>query len=461
MTETLLRTLREELGADAVHTDTDITAGYSRDMMPLAAAGTPLAVVLPADTAGVQAAVRACAASGVPIVPRGAGSGLTGAANAIDGCVVLVTSKLDEIVEIDTDNRYAVVQPGVVNLDFRNAVEKNGLFYPPDPSSYDWCSIGGNLSTNAGGLCCVKYGVTTDSVLGVDVVLADGSLLRTGRRTVKGVAGYDLAKLFVGSEGTLGVITQATVSLRPLPHAPGTFVAAFDDTEKAGAAVSRIVREGLVPSLMEIMDASSINAAEAYLNTDIGAGSGCQALLLGQTDSGGEAARHELAALEQICTDAGADMSYTTEDRQEGRMLLEARRVVLTALETYGTWLTDDVCVPRTRITELIAACQRISKEQDLRIAVVGHAGDGNMHPTIVYDASDENETTRAHQAFDEILRIGLDLGGTVTGEHGVGKIKREWLEHEIGPVGMRVHRQIKQALDPDNLFNPGSMFST
>jgi len=460
MTQPLLRTLREELGADAVHTDTDITAGYSRDMMPLAEAGTPLAVVLPADTAGVQAAVRACAAAGVPIVPRGAGSGLTGAANALDGCVVLVTSKLDRIVEIDTDNRYAVVQPGVINLDFRNAVEKNGLFYPPDPSSYDWCSIGGNLSTNAGGLCCVKYGVTTDAVLGLDVVLADGSLLRTGRRTVKGVAGYDLAKLFVGSEGTLGVITQATVSLRPLPHAPGTFVAAFDDTEKAGEAVSRIVREGLVPSLMEIMDASSIKAAEAYLNTDIGAGSDCQALLLGQTDSGGEAARRELAALEQICTDAGADMSYTTEDRQEGRMLLEARRVVLTALETYGTWLTDDVCVPRTRITELIAACQRISKQQDLRIAVVGHAGDGNMHPTIVYDASDEDETARAHQAFDEILEIGLGLGGTVTGEHGVGKIKRDWLEREIGPVGMRVHRQIKRALDPENLFNPGSMFS-
>lgn len=461
MTDTLLHTLREELGADAVFTDTDITASYSRDMMPLAPAGTPLAVVMPRNVESVQAVVRACADAGVPIVPRGAGSGLTGAANAIDGCVVLVTSKLDEIVEIDTDNRVAVVQPGVINLELRGAVEKNGLFYPPDPSSYDWCSIGGNLATNAGGLCCVKYGVTTDSVLGLEVVLADGSLLRTGRRTVKGVAGYDLTKLFVGSEGTLGVITQATVSLRPLPQAPGTFVAAFDDTEKAGAAVSRIVREGLVPSLMEIMDASSIKAAEAYLNTDIGAGSDCQALILGQTDSGGEAARRELAALEQICNDAGADMAYTTEDLEEGRMLLQARRVVLTALETYGTWLTDDVCVPRTRITELIAACERISKEQDVRVAVVGHAGDGNMHPTIVFDAASEDESARAHKAFDEILEAGLGLGGTVTGEHGVGKIKREWLEREIGPVGMRVHRQIKAVIDPDNLFNPGSMFST
>jgi FAD/FMN-containing dehydrogenase len=277
---------------------------------------------------------------------------------------------------------------------------------------------------------------------------------------VKGVAGYDLAKLFIGSEGTLGVITQATVSLRPLPQAPGTLVAGFDHTEKAGEAVARVVREGLVPSLMEIMDASSIKAAETYLKTDLGAGSDCQALLLCQSDAGGEAARRELAALEQICVDCGSTMAYATDDLAEGKMLLQARRVVLTALEQYGVWLTDDVCVPRTRIAELIAGCQRISEEVGLRIAVVGHAGDGNMHPTIVYAPDSEDEFIRARRAFDEILEIGLSLGGTVTGEHGVGKIKREWLEREIGPVGIHVHRQIKGALDPNNLFNPGSMFA-
>jgi FAD/FMN-containing dehydrogenase len=271
--DVLVARLREELGEDAVLTDADITVGYATDMMPLAPVEKPLAVVLPVDVAGVQATVRACAKAKVPIVPRGAGSGLSGAANAIDGCVMLVLTKLNEIVEIDVGNRLAVVQPGVVNLDFRNAVEKHGLFYPPDPSSYDWCTIGGNLATNAGGLCCVKYGVTTDSVLGLEVVLADGSLLKTGRRTVKGVAGYDLAKLFVGSEGTLGVITQATVALKPLPQAPATFVAGFPTTEAAGAAVARIVREGVVPSLLEIMDSTSIRAAERYLRTDLGAGS--------------------------------------------------------------------------------------------------------------------------------------------------------------------------------------------
>ncbi|MEV6619311.1 FAD-linked oxidase C-terminal domain-containing protein [Amycolatopsis sp. NPDC051106] len=458
--EALVTRLRDLLGKSAVLTDSDVTASYARDMMPLAPSGRPLAVVLPANVEEVQAVVKACAEAKVPIVPRGAGSGLSGAANAIDGCVMLALTKLDQIVEIDPGNRLAVVQPGVVNLDFRNAVEKHGLFYPPDPSSYDWCTIGGNLSTNAGGLCCVKYGVTTDSVLGLEVVLADGSLLKTGRRTVKGVAGYDLARLFVGSEGTLGVITQATVQLKPLPQAPATLVAGFPTTEAAGEAVARIVREGLVPSLLEIMDASSIKASETYLKTDLGAGSDCQALLLGQSDAGGEVARRELAAIEQICTDCGADLAYTTEDLEEGWMLLQARRVVLTALETYGQWLTDDVCVPRTRIAELIQGCEKISSEVGLRIAVVGHAGDGNMHPTIVYQPDDADEFARAQRAFDAILEVGLSLGGTVTGEHGIGKIKREWLAREIGPVGIRVHRQIKAALDPENLFNPGSMFS-
>lgn len=456
----LIGELRTQLGAAAVLDDPEVTRSYRRDMMPLAPHGEPLAVVLPTDAEGVRRTVIACARAGVPIVPRGAGSGLSGAANAIEGCVVLVTTKMNEIEEIDPDNRLAVVQPGVVNLDLRNAVEKHGLFYPPDPSSYDWCTIGGNLATNAGGLCCVKYGVTTDSVLGLEVVLADGELLRTGRRTVKGVAGYDLTKLFIGSEGTLGVITKATLALRPLPQAPCTLVATFASVASAGTAVTNIIREGLVPSLMEIMDASSIEASEEYLKTEVGPGGECAALLLCQSDTGGDPGRRELDMIERICDSAGATMTYLTEDLTEGRMLLQARRVVLLALELYGTWLTDDVCVPRTRIAELIAGCERISAECGLRIAVVGHAGDGNMHPTIVYQSDSADERARASRAFGDILALTLRLGGTITGEHGVGKIKREWLATEIGQVGMRAHRAIKAALDPDNLFNPGSMFA-
>ncbi|HEY0448651.1 FAD-binding oxidoreductase [Actinophytocola sp.] len=457
----LLTELRAALGGAGVLTDPDVTASYRRDMMALAPHGEPLAVVLPADVAQVRAVVRACARAGVPIVPRGAGSGLSGAANAVDGCVVLVTTKLNAIEEIDPDNRLAVVQPGVVNLDLRTAVEKHGLFFPPDPSSYDWCTIGGNLATNAGGLCCVKYGVTTDSVLGLEVVLADGELLRTGRRTVKGVAGYDLTKLFVGSEGTLGVITQATLALRPLPQAPATLVAAFGSVEAAGAAVSAVVREGLVPSLLEIMDSASVEAVEAYLDTEVGPPGECAALLLAQSDSGGAVAERELAAIERICADLGASMAYTTTDLAEGRMLLHARRVVGPALEAYGAWLTDDVCVPRTRIAELLGECRRISERHGLRIAVAGHAGDGNMHPVIVYDPTSAAELAVARTAFDEILAFALALGGTITGEHGVGRIKQDWLARELGPTGMRVHRALKAALDPANLFNPGAMFTS
>src|SRR5690349_12511994 len=313
----LFDALRAAVGDANLAVDPDITAAYSRDMMPLAPSGKPLVVVFPTDTAQVAAVVRACAAAGVPIVPRGAGSGLTGAANAVDGAVTVVLTKMNRILEIDEGNRLAVVQPGVVNLTFRTEVESRGLFYAPDPSSYDWCTLGGNLSTNAGGLCCVKYGVTTDSVLGLEVVLADGEVLRTGRRTVKGVAGYDLTKLFIGSEGTLGVITKATLALRPLPQAPATLVAAFSSTATAGAAVSRIVREGLVPSLMEIMDRTSIEAVEQYLKTELGAGPGCAALLICQSDAGGEAARHELEVIEQVCQAEGADLAYTTHDLAE------------------------------------------------------------------------------------------------------------------------------------------------
>ena len=443
-----------------VVTDPDIKVGFARDMMPLAPSGTPLAVVFPTDVDQVAAVVATCAQAGVPIVPRGAGSGLTGAANAVDGAVTLVLTRMNAILEIDEGNRLAVVQPGVVNLDFRTEVERRGLFYAPDPSSFNWCTIGGNLSTNAGGLCCVKYGVTTDAVLGLQVVLASGEVLRTGRRTVKGVAGYDLTKLFVGSEGTLGVITEATLALRPKPQAPCTLAAAFDSTEAAGDAVARAVRAGLVPSLLEIMDATCIEAVEQHHGAKIlGDEPTPAALLLGQSDSGGTAGASDMARLEEICVLAGAVFCYATDDLEEGRMLLAARRDVLTALEVFGTWLTDDVSVPRTEIAALIAGCTRIAAETDLMIGVVGHAGDGNMHPTIVFDPTDLDQFERARTAFGAILDVGRALGGTITGEHGVGRIKQEFLAREIGPVGLRLHRAIKNALDPAGLFNPGSMF--
>ncbi|MCZ4125220.1 FAD-binding oxidoreductase [Streptomyces sp. H39-S7] len=464
MTDTLTALLLDALGADAVLTDPADFDGHLRDMMPLIPAGQPHAVVLPTDTEQVQAVVRACASTHVPIVPRGAGSGLTGAANAVDGCVVLDTTRMNRILEIDPDNRLAVVEPGVVNMDLRTAVARHRLFYPPDPSSFEWCTLGGNIATNAGGLCCGKYGVTADAVLGLEAVLADGTLLRTGRRTVKGVAGYDLTRLLVGSEGTLGVITRATLALKPLPQAPSTLFATFDSIEAAGHAVVASVRAGVVPSLMEIMDATSLRACEKYLGTDLGGhlegAAGCQALLLCQSDAGAPTARRELAVVEQVCRDAGADTVRVTDDLEEGRLFLAARRVCLTALEAQGACLTEDVAIPRTRIADLITGCARISERIGLPVAVVGHAGDGNMHPTVLYDDRTPGQLATAQQAFDEILALALSMGGTITGEHGVGRLKRDWLEREAGPIAMRIHRDIKRALDPGNLFNPGAMFT-
>jgi glycolate oxidase len=450
--------LRAALGDQHVITDPDVLLGYSRDAMTWVSSGTPVAAVLPADTAQVREVVRICAEAGLPIVPRGAGSGLSGGVNAPDGCVVLGLARMNAVLEIDGDNQLAVVQPGVINQALRAAVAEHGLFYPPDPASYDWCTLGGNVATNAGGLCCVKYGVTADFVLGLEVVLADGEVLRTGRRTVKGVAGYDLTRLFVGSEGTLGVITEITVRLRGRPHPPSTLVAGFDSVAAAGAAVTAVVRAGIAPSMMEIMDRTAVAAFERSRNTQVGDGPSA-ALLLCQSDAGGAHAREEIAALHQVCAAAGATFVYDTDDPAEGELLLEVRRAALPALAaTASAWLTDDVCVPRSRIADLITGCEAIGERQGLTVALVGHAGDGNMHPTLVYDGTSAEQARRAREAFDEILALGLALGGTVTGEHGIGRLKQDWLARELGAVGVRVHRDLKRALDPVGLFNPGAV---
>jgi glycolate oxidase len=449
--------LRDALGADGVLTDPDVTAAYARDQAMLAPAGLPAAVVFPRSTAEVVAVMQVAARHGVPVVPRGAGSGLVGGANAVDGCITLVLTRMDAVLEVAPADRLAVVQPGVVNKALRDAVAGAGLFYPPDPASYDWCTIGGNLAVNSGGLCCVKYGVTTDYVLGLEVVLADGRVLRTGRRTVKGVAGYDLTRLFVGSEGTLGVITEATVALRPAPRQRITLAATFATTAQTGQVVERVVTSGLIPSLLEVMDNTCIRAVDDLLKADLDRDA--RALLVAQSDTGGEAAAEEIAVLTRICEEAGADFVHSTDDPAEGDLLLAARRMALPALERLGSVLLDDVAVPRSRIAAFLDGCDAVAAECGLVIGVLGHAGDGNMHPTIVFDPTDADQRARAFTAFDDILELGLSLGGTIAGEHGVGTLKLEWLEREIGPVSLSVHRAIKDALDPAGLLNPGKVF--
>jgi glycolate oxidase subunit GlcD len=457
VTATWTAELRDAVGADSVLTDPDVTVAYARDQAMLAPAGSPAAVVLPRSTADVVAVMQVATRHGIPVVPRGAGSGLAGSSNAVDGAITLVMTRMDAVLEIAPADRLVVVQPGVVNKALRDAVATAGLFYPPDPSSYDWCTIGGNLATNSGGLCCVKYGVTTDYVMGLEVVLADGRVLRTGRRTVKGVAGYDLVRLFVGSEGTLGVITEATLALRPAPERPVTLAATFATTAQTGQVVERVVTTGLVPSLLEVMDNTCICAVDDLLKADLDRTA--RALLVAQSDAGGEAAAAEIAALAALCEEAGAEFVHTTDDPAEGDLLLAARRMALPALEQLGSTLIDDVAVPRSRIAAFLDGCDAISAARSLVIGVVGHAGDGNMHPTICFDPADSDQRTAAFAAFDDILELGLSLGGTITGEHGVGAIKVDWLEREIGPVSLDVHRSIKAALDPDGLLNPGKVF--
>lgn len=455
-TDDLLAELRAGLPAEALITDPDITASYANDMASFCEAGSPAVVVLPRTVEQVQHVMRTATALRVPVVPQGARTGLSGAANASDGCIVLSLVKMDKILEISPVDRIAVVEPGVVNAVLSRAVGEHGLYYPPDPSSWETCTIGGNIGTASGGLCCVKYGVTAEYVLGLEVVLADGRLLTTGRRTAKGVAGYDLTRLFVGSEGSLGIVVKAVLALKPAPPQQLVLAAEFASAAAACDAICRIIERGHTPSLLELMDRTTVRAVNSLAN--MGLPETTEALLLCAFDTADPAA--DLAAVGELCTEAGATEVVPADDPAESEMLLQARRLALVALEAVkGTTMIDDVCVPRSRLAEVLEGIDRIAVKYDLTIGVCAHAGDGNTHPTVCFDASDPDESRRARESFDEIMALGLELGGTITGEHGVGVLKKEWLSRELGPVGMELQRGIKKTFDPLDLLNPGKLF--
>ncbi|MFI7017449.1 FAD-binding oxidoreductase [Streptomyces sp. NPDC050164] len=444
------------LPAEAVLTDADVTASYAHDMASFCPAGAPAAVVLPRTVEQVQHVMRTATALRVPVVPQGARTGLSGAANASDGCIVLSLTKMDRILEINPVDRIAVVEPGVINAALSRAVGEHGLYYPPDPSSWEMCTIGGNIGTASGGLCCVKYGVTAEYVLGLDVVLADGRLMSTGRRTAKGVAGYDLTRLFVGSEGSLGIVVRAVLGLRPKPPEQLVLAAEFASGAAACEAVCRIMEGGHVPSLLELMDRTTVKAVNDM--AQMGLPESTEALLLAAFDTTDPAA--DLAAVGALCEAAGATQVVPADDAAESELLLQARRLSLTALEAVkGVTMIDDVCVPRSRLAEMLEGVDRIAEKYQLTIGVVAHAGDGNTHPTVCFDQADPDESRRARESFDEIMALGLELGGTITGEHGVGVLKKEWLAREIGPVGMEMQRAVKQAFDPLGILNPGKLF--
>lgn len=449
----LVHALRESDPQLRVIDDPELLVSYQHDQAPGQAYGMPTAVALPETTEQVVGAVRVAARLGVPIVARGAGTGLAGAANAADGCLVVSTRRLNRIVSIDVDERLAVVQPGVVNADLRAAVAAHGLFYPPDPGSYEECTIGGNVATNAGGMCCLKYGVTSDYVRALEVVLADGSVARPGHRTVKGVAGYDLVGLLTGSEGTLGIVTEVTLALRPAPPEPRTVVAEFASLADAAAAVASVRASRLAPSLLELLDAVTLRAIESW--QPLGIGPDAATMLLAQVD--GVNADAEAALLGETFRSAGAGEVVRADDAEESALLMQARRLAYPSLERMGTTLLDDVAVPIPQLREFVAGVRELADTSTLTVGVFGHAGDGNMHPTVVYDGTDETQQAEAFGLFDSIVDLALRLGGTVSGEHGIGLLKRGWLERELDDATRGMHRAIKAALDPYGLLNPGT----
>ena len=416
----------------------------------------PLAVAFPASTAEVAGIVRLAAAHRVPLVPRGAGTSLSGGAIAVAGGLTVSLLRMNRVLEIDEENRVVVVQPGVVNADLKQAVAAHGLFYAPDPASYETCTIGGNLATNSGGLCCVKYGVTRDTVLGLEVVLADGAVIRTGGRNVKDVAGYDLASLFVGSMGTLGIVTEATLRLIPMPAPRQTLLAFFPTIEASGEAVAGMVRDGVQPCTLELMDAFTIRAVNAAyaLGLDETAG----AMLLVESDLPGVAAGEELDRAERACVTAGAGLLVRAQDAAEADLLRQGRRMAHWALDAMGVSRMEDVVVPRSRVPDLLRAIHEIGDRRGLQIGVFGHAGDGNLHPSFVFDRDDPTGAGRLGAALDDLYHATLALGGSVTGEHGIGVVKKAWLEATRGPDALRAMRAIKAALAPLGILNPGKM---
>lgn len=457
--DTLAR-LQDALGA-SVTTDADVLDASREDRSGWRSATPPLAVVHPASVAEVQQVMRLAHETRTPVVPRGAGTGLAGGAIASPGAIVLDLSRMNRILEISEADELAVVEAGVLNGDLNDALAPRGLWFAPDPASRAISSIGGNIATNAGGLLCVKYGVTREAVLGLAVVLADGRLLRTGHRTVKGVTGYDLTALMTGSEGTLGVIVEATVRLRPIARGEVvTVAAAFSDVEAAAAASAAITAARIRPAVLELIDAAGLARVAAHLGPDGIAGTPIEHLAPGETfllaQSDAEGAGVEADTIAEIFAAAGGRVSRSA-DAAAGERLLDIRRAMHPALAASGQVLIEDVAVPRSRLPEMFRAIAEIGRRYGIEIPTIAHAGDGNLHPNFVFTGDEVPADVWA--AADDMFRTAVALGGTLTGEHGVGVLKRRWLADELGDDSFELQRGIKALFDPTGILNPGVMF--
>ena len=444
----LLEELREILGAQSsVIDDPEIIASYSRDQSQLATHGDPLLVVLAKSELEIGKVLGFANKHRIPVVARGAGSGLSGGANAVKGGIVISLEKMNRILEIDEVNQIARVEPGVINLDLDKQVSKLNLSYLPDPASREWSTIGGNVATNAGGMCCVKYGVTANHVRSVRLVMADGEVITIGNPLKKSVTNLDLLHLIVGSEGTLGIISQVVVSLAPRPKPATTLIATFSGIDAAMKTVPELVALG--PSMLEVVDETTLRAVEGWKPLGF---EGVGTVLIMQSDESVDVCARGATIAEKY---GALDATYS-DDPKDSSDLIQVRKLAYPALERKGVALLDDVCVPISQITKLITRVREIANENELLIGIFGHAGDGNMHPTIVYEHGDTEAEKRAQRAFNEIISVAQELGGTASGEHGIGSIKVQAARSESGSRIIEIQREIKRIFDPNGILNPG-----
>jgi FAD/FMN-containing dehydrogenases len=448
------RALKEAIGEHKVLDDEMDRMLYSYDATRLSF--PPDVVVIPESEEDVKKVVKICYEEGVPITPRGAGSGYTGGAIPVKGGVLISFEKMDKILWIDEDNAVAKVQPGVITYRLQQAVEKRGLFYPPDPASYKFCTMGGNVAENAGGPRCVKYGVTREYIMELDTVIYTGETIHTGRITLKDVAGYDLTRLLIGSEGTLGIFTGITVKLIPKPKAKKTVKAVYMDLESVGKTVKDIFKAGISPSALEFMDKLAINAVEDFGH--FGLDRDAEVILLIEVDGHPKALEDEIVEVAKICEMNGAKVEVAKTDR-EAEKLWEARRSLSPAVAKLGrTKINEDIVFPRSYLPEALPKLREIGRKYNLKMVNFGHIGDGNVHANFMINGLDPDEVARAEKAVEEVFDLALSYRGSITGEHGVGITKAEFMRKQFSPREMELMKKIKRAWDPENLINPGKM---
>lgn len=431
---------------------------YSYDATPNLQA-LPDAVASPRNTEEVAEIVKICTQYKIPIVPRGSGTNLCGGTCPTEGGLVLLFKHMNHILELDEENLTITVQPGLITLDMINAVEAKGLFYPPDPSSMKISTIGGNINENSGGLRGLKYGVTRDYVIALQIVLPNGEIIRTGGKLAKDVAGYDLTRLFVGSEGTLGIITEATLKLIPMPETKKTMLALYHDIDAAAKTVSTIISNKIIPATLEFLDQPTLQVVEDFAK--IGLPTDVSAVLLIEQDGPPEIVERDAANIARICLQEGAASVQVAATEKEAEALRTARRTALSALARLKpTTILEDATVPRSEIAAMVKAINSIAEKYNVKICTFGHAGDGNLHPTCPTDSRNVEEMERVEHAFAEIFETAILLGGTITGEHGVGIMKAPYLEWKLGAEGVAAMKAIKQSFDPNNIMNPGKVFA-